>query len=111
MGLPYPLLMANMRLSRPFQKEPNSSRNMRRLIFLNRYFFPDHSATSQMLSDLTFHLAKEGRDVHVITSRQHYDDPHAELAEQETIGGVRVHRVASTRFGRKQLLGRGSDYL
>jgi len=25
-----------------------------RAIFLNRYFYPDHSATSQMLSDLAF---------------------------------------------------------
>ena len=25
-----------------------------RVIFLNRYFYPDHSATSQMLSDLAF---------------------------------------------------------
>ena len=30
---------------------------MRRLIFINRFFFPDHSATSQILSDLAFHLA------------------------------------------------------
>ena len=28
-----------------------------RIVFINRYFYPDHSATSQMLSDLAFFLA------------------------------------------------------
>ncbi len=84
---------------------------MARIIFINRYFFPDHSATSQILSDLTFHLAGAGHDVHVITSKQIYDQPNAALPDQEIIHGVNVHRVASTRFGRGTLLGRGLDYL
>lgn len=84
---------------------------MPRLIFINRYFFPDHSASSQILSDLAFHLAGAGRDVHVIASRQIYDEPKAALPEQDIIDGVRVHRVASTRFGRGALLGRAVDYL
>lgn len=41
-----------------------------KIVFLNRYFYPDHSATSQLLSDLAFHLVSQGREVHVITSRQ-----------------------------------------
>lgn len=84
---------------------------MQRLIFVNRYFFPDHSATSQILSDLTFHLAAIGHEVHVITSRQLYDDSRAALPESENINGVQVHRVASTRFGRAALSGRVFDYL
>lgn len=84
---------------------------MTRIIFLNRYFYPDHSATSQILSDLTFALAADGRDVHVVTSRQRYDDATAELPEQEIIRGLRVTRVPTTRFGRASLLGRGLDYL
>src|SRR4051812_23582 len=84
---------------------------MKRIIFLNRFFFPDHSATSQILSDLAFHLAGKGRDVHVITSRQKYDEPGAELPASEKIHGVTVHRVRSSRFGRTMLVGRGVDYL
>jgi len=84
---------------------------MARVIFVNRYFFPDHSATSQILSDLTFHLAATGHDVHVVASRQRYDDSHAALPEVESINGVQVHRVASTRFGRAALSGRALDYL
>src|SRR5471030_2484192 len=84
---------------------------MARLIFLNRYFFPDHSATSQILSDLAFYLADGGRDVHVVTSRQLYEDPKAQLPARETIRGVTIHRVFSTRFGRMSLAGRMLDYL
>src|SRR5204863_141914 len=52
---------------------------MRRVVFVNRYFHPDHSATSQMASDLAFHLASRGWEVEAITSRQRYDDPRANL--------------------------------
>ncbi len=82
-----------------------------KLIFTNRFFYPDHSATSQLLSDLAFHLAKQGRDVHVITSRQRYDDPGAILPASEIINDVHIHRVWTSRFGRTRLLGRALDYL
>jgi colanic acid biosynthesis glycosyl transferase WcaI len=83
---------------------------MRRLIFINRFFAPDHSATSQILSDLAFDLAGAGREVHLVTSRQIYDDPKAALPEREILNGVDVHRVASTAFGRTALIGRAIDY-
>jgi colanic acid biosynthesis glycosyl transferase WcaI len=83
---------------------------MKRIIFLNRFFFPDHSATSQILSDLAFHLAGAGNDIHVITSQQRYDDSRAGLPASEQIRGVTVHRVPTTRFGRSNLIGRGFDY-
>lgn len=82
-----------------------------KVVFLNRYFFPDHSATSQLLSDLAFHLAAQGREVHVISSRQRYDEPGAKLAPLETIRGVIVHRVWTSTFGRGNLPGRALDYL
>ena len=84
---------------------------MRRLIFINRFFFPDHSATSQILSDLAFHLAGSGREVHVVTSTQLYDAAQASLPGYEIINNVRVHRVSSTTYGRSALLGRSMDYL
>jgi glycosyltransferase involved in cell wall biosynthesis len=83
---------------------------MPRLIFVNRFFFPDQSATSQILSDLAFHLAGGGDDVHVVASRQSYENPEAALASEEIVNNVHVHRVASTRFGRGALLGRSIDY-
>lgn len=80
------------------------------IIFVNRFFYPDHSATSQMLSDLAFALAKRGKKIVIITSRLRYDDPGARLPAFETIGGVQVHRVATTSFGRHVLAGRALDY-
>jgi glycosyltransferase involved in cell wall biosynthesis len=82
-----------------------------RLIFINRFFTPDHSATSQILSDLANHLAGAGREVHVITSTQIYDDAKAALPVSEIINAVHVHRVPSTGFGRGSLPGRAIDYV
>lgn len=84
-----------------------------RLIFLNRFFWPDLSATSQMLSDLAFGLAsaEPARDVLVITSRLCYDDPARTLPANEQAQGVRIVRVWTSRFGRAFLPGRAIDYL
>ena len=86
-------------------------RHMKRIVFLNRFFFPDHSATSQILGDLAFHLASRGNDIRVITSQQHYDNPRARLPETDTVRGVTIHRLPTTQFGRSALLGRGIDCL
>lgn len=82
-----------------------------RLVFVNRFFYPDHSATSQMLSDLVFGLRETRSDIHVVTSRLLYDDTKIRLASEEEIAGVRVHRVWTSRFGRGTPLGRFFDYL
>jgi len=81
-----------------------------RVVFVNRYFRPDLSATSQMLTDLAEGLAARGVDVHVVCSCQLYDDAQARLPEEEALSAVRVHRVATTRFGRGRLIGRAMDY-
>ncbi len=83
---------------------------MARIIFVNRYFAPDHSATSQLLSDLAFHLAAKGREVHVIAANETYGGG-ATLPAEETLNGVHVHRVASGGFGRSGLAARAADYV
>lgn len=82
-----------------------------RVTFVNRYFYPDISATSQMLFDLTRRLVRQGVQVSVVCSQQLYDNAQAALPVEEVIEGVRVHRVATTRFGRDRLMGRAFDYL
>ncbi len=82
----------------------------RRIVFVNRYFWPDESATSQMLTDLARGLAAGGRSVHIITSRQLIDDPGASLTSREFVAGIAVHRVWSSTFGRGNLAGRALDY-
>ena len=67
------------------------------LIFVNRYFYPDISATSQMLSDLAMDLAQHSdfaqQDIVVVTSRQRSTDAKAQLPARERIAGVDVIRV------------------
>jgi hypothetical protein len=84
---------------------------MQRVLFLNRFFSPDHSATSQLVGDVATDLVSCGHQVHVITSQQLYDDPRARLPPQETVRGVQVHRLTTTHFGRSRLAGRAIDYL
>jgi colanic acid biosynthesis glycosyl transferase WcaI len=81
----------------------------RKVIFVNRFFYPDHSATAQILADLAFDLSDKGLRVAIVTSRQTYEDPRSNLPEREEINGVEVHRVATTRFGRGKLVGRAFD--
>ena len=81
-----------------------------KLIFVNRYFHPDISATSQLLTDLALDQARRGHEVHVVASRQLYEDADANLAEEEVHEGVRIHRVGTSRFGRANLAGRAVDY-
>lgn len=82
-----------------------------RTIFVNRYFHPDQSATSRMVSALAFGLARQGGAVTVVTSRSHHDRPDATLPGRETCSGVEIQRLATSRFGRTTLPGRAVDYL
>jgi glycosyltransferase involved in cell wall biosynthesis len=82
-----------------------------RVLFVNRFFYPDHSATSQMLTDLAKDLREVGMDITVITGRQLIDEPRAQLAAREQFDGIHVYRAWSTHFGRGSLVGRGIDYL
>ncbi len=84
---------------------------MAKYIFVNRFFYPDISATSQILSDLTNQLARKSDDVVVVTSRSRYDDPKARLPSTEIINGVKVIRLYSTSFGRGRIWSRVVDYL
>jgi glycosyltransferase involved in cell wall biosynthesis len=89
---------------------PRNSQRPMKIVFVNRFFDPDQSATSQMLTDLARGLSARHFDVHVVCSRQLYTDRAARLPPLEERCGVRVHRVATTRFGRAGLIGRSLDY-
>lgn len=80
------------------------------IFFCNRFFYPDESATSQLMSDLAFALAADRIDVQVITGRTGYDLPSRRSAASEVVNGVRVHRVPSTNLGRLSKFKRLLDY-
>lgn len=81
------------------------------LIFVNRYFWPDRSATSQILTDVAFHLASGGYGVKVIASRLSYESDEGPYSAAETHQDVAIHRVATPSFGRGTIAGRIADYL
>lgn len=82
-----------------------------KIIFVNRYFWPDRSATSQILSDVAFHLAQNGHRVEVIASRLSYEGDEEPFPAQDDHRGVTIHRVTTPSFGRGSIAGRIVDYL
>ena len=80
------------------------------MIFINRFFYPDFSATSQMLTDLTVGLAND-YPITVVTSRKLYNDPLAKLERRDEYQGVEILRLNTTRMGRDTLWRRAIDYV
>ncbi|MFZ1108531.1 MAG: glycosyltransferase family 4 protein [Rhodomicrobium sp.] len=81
-----------------------------KIIFLNRFFHPDYSATSQLLSNLAFALTRKGYEIQVITSSLSYEGT-KRFPGQESIHGVDVRRIPTTNFGRSRIGGRFIDYI
>jgi len=90
---------------------PKQATSSRKLIFVNRFFFPDESATAQILSDIAEHFAAQGANVHIITSQLDYSDADKRYPASETWRGIKIHRIWTTGFGRAGLIGRAIDYL
>lgn len=82
-----------------------------KILFINQTFYPDPSATSQQLSDLTAELAGRGHHVTVITGDHGYDDPSVSFCLKEVYRGVEVRRIRYSRFGKKGKWGRLADAL
>ena len=83
---------------------------MPKFVFVNRFFHPDISATSQILFDLTTAVASEGYDVLVISSRVAYERNSHKFPSEDFFNNVHVKRVWSTNFGRRSSIGRLADY-
>lgn len=81
------------------------------LVVVNRFYWPDHSAVSQILTDLCEHAAENGFRVTVITSQMLYDEPRRRLPPSERRRGVDIRRVNTSHRGRDHLRGRSLDYL
>lgn len=64
---------------------------MSRLVFVNRFYWPEEPATGQLLTDLAEELARRGCAVEVIASRA------GDLPATDAHRGVKIHRVGSPR--------------
>jgi colanic acid biosynthesis glycosyl transferase WcaI len=76
-----------------------------RILLVNQFFWPDSSATSQLLTDLARGLAERGHEVYAISADGGYN-----LASKDAAPGVRICRVKTSRFSRGRL-GRVLSYL
>lgn len=82
-----------------------------KLVFFNRYYWPDRSATSQLLTDLATALAAAGHEVFVIAGNREQDPAAPRLPARARDRGVEVRRLRSTGLARFGLPGRAFDYL
>ena len=80
------------------------------IFIVNRFYYPDHSATAQIASDLGAHLAQNGWTVRAVSSRYRYDGG-APMVPHESVAGVAIRRLRTTGFGRSHKLGRLIDYV
>lgn len=76
-----------------------------KILFINQFFWPDSSATSQNLTDIATALAGQGHEVYVICAEGGYA-----LAEDGEAPPVQVHRVKALPFVRGRI-GRMLSYL
>lgn len=81
-----------------------------KVILINRYFYPDESATSRMVTSLALSLSASGWPVQVLASRNLHNDDTVRLPPRETVKDVQVRRLWTTTFGREWLPGRAVDY-
>ena len=76
-----------------------------RIIFLNRFYWPDEPATAQLLTDLAEALPPRGHDVMVITSGRDRT-----AARMETRREVQIRRVSVSRGTGLGLLRKALDF-
>ncbi|HZZ86325.1 MAG TPA: glycosyltransferase family 4 protein [Anaeromyxobacteraceae bacterium] len=80
-----------------------------KVLFLNQFFHPDHSATAQIATDLAEDLVARGFEVSALAARGSYLGGRP-LPPREEYRGIDIRRVRATSLGKKTLLHRACDY-
>jgi colanic acid biosynthesis glycosyl transferase WcaI len=93
------------------KKSTSNNIQKKKLVFIHSYFYPDNSAGSQMLSDLSFSLSSNAFNVSIIASRKLRYGNANKLLKKEEINGTHVYRVWSSNLGRKSYISRAIDYI
>lgn len=78
---------------------------MARVIFVNRFYWPDETATGQLLTDLAESLASRGHEVTAIASR-----PPGIRGGDGIRNGVRIVHVGSSRLPRGSVVSKAVDF-
>lgn len=85
--------------------------------FFNRSYYPDQTATGQLLTDLCEDLVREhGCRVSVVTGPPlqplpGVDVPSGGVVTRTTHNGVEIHRARGTRFDKRRFAGRATNYV
>ncbi len=82
---------------------------MKRLLFINQYYWPDEAATAQLLADLAQSLVRDGYGVTVVCGRSRYACAGNLPSGTFDHRGVRIERVSGSDRGRHSLAGRLMD--
>lgn len=77
----------------------------KKVIFLTQYFYPDITATGQLLTELAIDLVKFGFDITVYTGQPIYATKE-KMPKKEVYHGVKIIRVTTTRFDKNTRLGK-----
>lgn len=75
------------------------------IIFLTQYFYPDITATGQLLTELASDLTKLGLYISVYTSQPNYAIK-KKMPKYEIYEGVNIIRVPSTKFSKDSKIGK-----
>lgn len=76
-----------------------------RVVFVNRFYWPETPATAQLLTDLAEGLAARGWHVTILTSGP------TELPRQDSRHGVEILRVSARARNERSLSGQAKDFL
>lgn len=80
-----------------------------KVLLLNQFFHPDHSATAQIATDLADDLAAAGLHVTALSSCGSYLGG-LTLPRSEQRNTIEIRRVRATSFGKRTLFHRAVDY-
>jgi colanic acid biosynthesis glycosyl transferase WcaI len=80
------------------------------LIIINQYFYPDVSATGQLLTDLAEDLSAKGIKVSVLTSQNSYLGG-KKYPLYEVYKGIKIYRARSLSLGKSKTIFRIIDFL
>jgi len=81
-----------------------------KVLILNQFFYPDISATSQLMTDLAEDLTDFGAEVTAVCCRTTYNKG-GDLPAEEVYKGIRIVRARSTKFNRESFVKRAVSYL
>lgn len=88
-------------------QKKNFKLSFKPIFFINRFYWPDQSATSQMLTDLTQELSKRKGSIKVLTSNSFYSEvAKQKLSSAEVSSGIFIKRFPSFSGYRHRVISR-----